>query len=355
MKIRMLAVLPLCALLISSCGSNAGEQEPRRVEVKIVKAADAGNVDAVVYSGTIEAGSATALSFSSAGTIESMAITEGQMVSKGAVLAALDGATQASLLSSARAATVIAVESLTQMEDTYARMESLHSAGSLSETQWIEVETRLAQAKAAVDAARAQEAIAEKGVADVCLRAPFTGYVSEKMADVGGQAAPGVPIVKLYDIDRVKAKFSVGENETGRFRTGDTLRVRIAALQGAVFTGCVRDKGVNADPISRSYEIGVEIENKDHRILPGMLCEVYGGAVADGGGAAAPSQAIMTDYTNRHYVWILADSIAKKRYVSIGGTYGGMTIINEGVSAGDSVITDGRGKVWDGATCTVRQ
>ncbi len=341
------------ALLLAACSGDKTADEPQSPAVKVVLVSSGSDTQGVIYSGTIEETTGTALSFSSTGTIETLNVREGMMVSKGQVLATLDGKTQENMLTSAHSSTVIAREALSQMEDTYERMRLLHEAGSLSETQWIEVETRLAQAKAAVEAAQAQEAIAEKGSSDTRLKAPFAGFVAKKMADIGQQAAPGTPIVKLVDISQVKAKFSVPEQETGSLSIGQTMKVRIATLGNVVFEGTISDKSVSADPVSRSYDVSVLLDNKDRRILPGMLCEVSAAGVSSDGAAAIPSQTVLIDETNRHYVWCITGGKATKKYVTLGGNAGDKIFVTSGLAEGDTVISDGRQKVWEGAPCTI--
>ncbi|MCD8288420.1 MAG: efflux RND transporter periplasmic adaptor subunit [Prevotella sp.] len=351
MKKNIILPAVVIGLLTASCGGSGQPESEREVAVKTVKVSSELSLEGVAYSGTIEEMTGTALSFGSAGTIATMNVREGMTVAKGQVLATLDGKTQANMLASAHSATVIAQQELSRAEDTYGRMKTLHDAGSLAEMKWIEVETSLAQAKAAVEAARAQEAIAAKGSADTNLTAPFAGFVATKMADIGQQVVPGTPVVKLVDIDRVKAKFSVGETEVGSLSVGQTMAVRIATLGGAVFEGRISDKSVSADPISRSYDVSVLIDNSGHRILPGMLCEAAATSATGEKTIAVPSQVVLIDETNRRYVWCVSGGKATKKYVTLGRNAGDKVVVTDGLADGDEVITDGRQKVWEGATC----
>ncbi len=351
MRIKLIFAIAVSGMLLCSCNGNKTADEGQGIAVKVLKVSSVGGADGVVYSGTIEETTGTVLSFSSTGNIATMNVREGMMVSKGQVLATLDGKNQENLLTSARSATDIARQTLAQVEDTYERMRVLHEAGSLSEVQWIEAETRLSQAKASVQAAEAQQAIAEKGASDTNLTAPFSGFVASKMADLGQQVAPGTPIAKLVDIDRVKAKFSVGESEVSSLSVGQSMSVRITTLNHAVFEGKITEKSVSADPISRSYDVTVSLDNKAHDILPGMLCEVFANDTLNGGQITVPSQVVLIDETNRRYVWCLNSGKATKKYVTVGRNVGDNVIITNGIAEGDNVITDGRQKVWEGATC----
>ncbi|MCD8282331.1 MAG: efflux RND transporter periplasmic adaptor subunit, partial [Prevotella sp.] len=311
---KSIFALSFAGVLFCGCSGGGGEKGDASPAVNVFKAVEAGVSESIVYSGTIEAVSGTSLSFSTAGTLATLPVSEGMTVGAGEVLATLDGNNQMNMLLSARSSTTIARESLSQMEDTYARMSTLHAGGSLSEMQWIEVETRLAQAQAAVRAAEAQEAIAEKGVSDTRLTAPFAGFISSKTADVGQQVVPGMAIVKLVSIDKVKATFGVGEGEVSSLSIGEAMSVTVSSLDGAVFTGVITDKSVSADPVSRSYSVSVTIDNKEKRLLPGMICEVAK-AVGEGGKSIViPSRVVQIDEKNSRYVWCVMGGKAARRY-----------------------------------------
>ncbi len=335
------------ALALHSC-AGGNEKKAVAVPVEVYVVEEDALPDAVGYSGTIEATTASSLSFGSAGTLATLLVKEGMLVGAGQLLATLDGTAQQNMLLSAEAAYAMSASSLRQAEDAYARMEQLHTAGSLSDVQWIDVETKLAQAQAAAQAAAAQVAIAEKGVADTRLTAPFAGYISSRSADVGQQVAPGVPIVTLVNIEQVKAKITVPEQEIAAMKVGDTLSVRVASLRATPFVGRISECAVSADALSRSYGVWVLIDNKEHRLLPGMLCEVRAATTAAEAAVAIPAQHILIDFDNRRYVWAVRGGKATQQYISTGATVGNRVVVTAGLSLGDSIVGEGRQKVWEG-------
>ncbi len=339
-------------LLLAACGrSGSGEEQAISVRVSLV--GQSADDEGTSYSGTIEAQTSTSLSFASMGTISSMYAKEGMTVSKGQVLATLDGNTQQNLLLTAQAAKDLSQESLSQAEDAYARMKMLHDAGSITDMQWVDVETKLAQAQASVRAAEAQVAIAEKGVADTRLVAPFSGYVSQKMADVGLQVAPGVPIFSLVNIDQVKAKFSVPESEISNIRVGEPMTIGVSTLPTALFEGTVCEKSVAADPLSRSYDVWLLLTNTGHGLLPGMLCEVKKTSVDGGETVMIEARRVLLNEKNERFVWLMKDGKATRQFITTGANVGRYVVVSSGLSVGDSLITDGSQKVYEGARCVV--
>ena len=142
----------------------------------------------------------------------------------------------------------ISKTALEQAQDTYNRMKELHDDGSLPEMQWIAVENQL---KTAV----ASEAMAKKTLTDTKLYAPFSGYIAEKNAEVGQIAAPGMSVVKLVSIGSVKVKISVPEDDVQRIKKGSSMKIIVPALGNREFSGNVTERGVSADPRSRTYEV----------------------------------------------------------------------------------------------------
>ncbi len=318
------------------------------VKVKTETVSASAAEDRLGYTGTIEEMSGTTLSFAGAGTVRLLAVSEGQSVSKGQLIGEIDATSNTNALVMAKAAAGQARDALSQAQDAYRRMKQLHDSGSLPEMKWVEVETRLSQAQQMVHQAEASEQIARKGLADTRLRAPFGGYIAAKMAEAGQNVMPGVPVVKLVTIDRVKVKLSVPEAEIGRIALGAAVRFKVPSMGSEEFTGKIAEKGVAADPLSRSYEVKAVADNRAHRLLPGMVCDV---SVVSPGSAASvslPANIVQIDTDNRPFVWTLSGGKARKAMITVGGYAGDRILVSSGLRAGDKVIVEGQQKVSNG-------
>ena len=210
--------------------SHKNKQSDNIVNVKTMTANTLGISENSGYPGTIEEVDGTALSFSSAGTIKTLYIHEGQQVSAGQTIGVIDASTSANALTMAKATTNQARESVRQAEDAYRRMKMLHDNGSLPEIKWVEVETKVSQAKQMLTQAQAAEQIARKGLSDTRLKAPFSGYIVGKKAEVGQNVMPGQPIAKLVKIDQVKVKISVPEEDLSRINVGQKITFNVSSL-----------------------------------------------------------------------------------------------------------------------------
>ncbi len=333
-----------CTLLFSGCGGN-NEQNvgPRTVKVKTLTAEAVQSASGQGYSGTIEEVSGSSLSFSSLGTVRNIYVSQGQMVAQGQLIATLDQ-------TSVQSAYDAAVAAKEQALDAQQRLGQLHDSGSLPEIKWVEVQTQVRQAISA-------ENIARKALADTRLCAPFSGYVSEKQAEAGQSVAPGVPIVKLVRIDRVKVVISVPEEEIARIKMGQVLNVEVPALGGKRFEATVAEKGVTADALSRSYGVKGVIANPHRELLPGMIATVsIRDGLSDNGSVSGnvpqamvlPAEIIQIDADNRPFVWVVEEGRAQKVYLQLGANIGDAVQVLGGLEPGVKVICEGQHKVSRG-------
>ena len=327
-------------IVLSSCGHSnpeihGGNTDPVRVKMMTANPLVSAMSDA--YSGTVEAGSSTTLSFSTAGTINQINVTEGQRVAKGQLIGSVDGA-------SAKNAYDIALATLREAQDAYNRMKKLHDANALPEMQWVSVQEKLKQAEAAA-------AIAKKGMGDTDLHSPISGVVAHKLTDVGQMAAPGIPVVEIMDISTLKVKISVTESDLANMKTGDEATITIG---DRTYTGKLVEKGVAANSLSRNYDVKFRITNPDDNLLPGMICNVIVEGITPTQGADSsaeivlPPQAVVLDFDNSSYVWISKNGVAQRKRVEIAGLDSRGIIIKSGLNPTDSVIVEGQQKLSSG-------
>lgn len=361
MKTKMMIVLSVLSMMIISC-SKQKQQEENMVKVKSARVSLTSIEGLESYSGTIEACNGVNLSFAVGGTVKQMNIAEGQRVRAGQLMALLDATTLGNLVTASSATVKQTQAALSQAEklaaqahDTYTRMALLHDNGSLPEIKWEEVKTRYQQAqdavtlaKATVESARAQKNISLKNLRDTRLDAPVAGYIAKKWVEAGQNVAPGQPIVTLVDIRRVKVKINVSEDDIARIQVGQKFRFRVSSLEDAMFTACVTEKGVAADPVTRSYEVKAIADNVDGKILPGMICDVFVQPLTATSAITLPANIIQIDVDNRPFVWTVVGGMACKTMVMLGQSVGDRVQIVGGLSSQDQVIIEGQQKVCNG-------
>ncbi|MDE6079955.1 MAG: efflux RND transporter periplasmic adaptor subunit [Duncaniella sp.] len=321
-------------LLVSSCGHKDETKEvaPVRVETQVMS--ESAVATGRTYSGVIEESNGTVLSFKIPGTLTHLAVEEGQFVTKGQLIGEVDAASLQSNVKIAEAAQATA-------QDTYNRMKMLHDANALPDMKWVEVENSLAAAKSATQ-------IARNALGDARIYAPTSGYISQKLADAGSTVAPGVPVVKLVEINPVKINISVSEDEISAIGDKTEANITVSALGNYTATAKLSDKGMVADPLSRTYTVKFTCDNPDKKMLPGMLCNVTLTDNETHHELVLPVGAVLLDSDNNTFVWLDEGGKSVKRPVKLGGYTNNGVIIAEGISKGESVIVKGMQKVSEG-------
>ena len=334
MKIIRTILTMMVLVALCSCGEKkqAAQEQTVRVKVQQIQAEAVNGEQG--FSGTIEEASGASLSFASAGTIKRIYVSAGQTVGAGQLIAELDPTTMQN-------AYTISKTALEQAQDTYNRMKELHDGGSLPEMQWISIENQL---KSAV----ASEAMAKKSLADTKLYAPFSGFIASKDAEIGQNAIPGMSIVKLVSIGNVKVKISVPEDDIQRISKGSSMKIIVPALGNRQFEGRVSERGVSADPRSRTYEVKATINNHDGQLLPGMICQAFTNYMQGATGVFVPANLVQLDSDNKTFVWVVNGGKALKREIFISGETAQGAQVSGGLSDGDQLIVAGQQKVSNG-------
>lgn len=334
MKSKLLLVMGITFALLSSCKQKDKDETPVPIRVEILSVTESPVNGGRSYSGVIEESSGTTLSFKAPGTISQLNVAEGQRVNKGQLIASLDG-------SSLRSNYEIAKSTLATAQDTYNRMKVLHDAKALPEMKWVEVSNSLSAAKSACQ-------IAQNALNDTHIYAPFSGVISQKYADAGSTVAPAVPVVKLVEISPVKASIAVAENEIGDFEKGTVAEISVEALNSETFEGTLIEKGVAADPLSRTYNVKFLCNNPNGKLLPGMLCTVVRKGAEGSKGIVVPMGCVLLDDQNNSFVWLAKNGKAEKRVISLGAYTPDGVIVESGLAPGEEVIVSGQQKVSNG-------
>lgn len=272
--------------VLSGCsGSQKEGRDSKEIPVEIVKVAKTVPADTRNYVGTVEEVVSSSISFQVMGNVERVLVGEGQKVREGQLLAVLDKATLENAYNASAA-------SLRQAEDAYARMRTLHENKSLPDMKWVEVESKLEQA-------RSMERISRKNLEDRNLYAPFGGVIGKRMVEAGENVQPGQPVFSLLRIETVNVKIAVPENPSGA-------------------------------------------------LLPGMVCDVRLSGEESVPAITLPNNAVLIANDGGRFVWKIVDGKAKATPVRTGDLTERGLFILEGLNEGDIVVIGGYQKISEG-------
>ncbi len=304
------------------------------LSVDIEQAVSYGGSLQATYSGVVEARRTTPLSFATMGTVTEVLVEEGESVSKGQLLAKLNSA-------SAADAYQIALLKQKQAEDAYRRLKPMKENGTLPEIKWVEVETGLNQAIAAVS-------LAQKNSQDCALYAPEEGVVGTKNLVPGMNVIPANTVADLLDIKSVYIKIPVSEDEISLFRKGDTATIQITALHSTL-KGTIKEIGVSADLISHAYPVKIEVQNTGGAIKPGMICSVRVSVRDNRSGFLVSNKALQKAPDNTSFVFIENGGKAEKVSVQTLALIDNKVLVKGELPPGANVIVSGQQKLNNGS------
>lgn len=347
----------------------------------------------VCASGSVEANVTALTAFQIGGRVAHVYVEEGQFVHKGQLLAELDATdyrnamdAAAGELAAAKAAVLQATNgprsqeleqariNFERAQDEYQRMKYLYDHQSLPandfhkfEAAFLDAQQRYNMAKegtrseeklateAQAEAARAQLSESQKHLKDSRLRAPISGFIGMKRVDVGDTVAPGTPVFSVLDLDPVKVRVGVPEDEIGIVREGARAVVSVPSLNNQQFQGTVHTVAVSADLTSRTFATEILVPNPAHLLRAGMVTEsrVYGSRFVDG--LTVPALAVVQDPRGVSLVYVYDSTRGRVfgRRVDPGALVDGEVEIRNGLRETDQIVVAGQQNVHEGSSVQV--
>jgi RND family efflux transporter MFP subunit len=330
--------------------------------------------------GTVRARTIAAVAPQVMGTITSFLVSEGSRVEKGALLATIDDAeikAQAAAAEGSVAEALAAREETeraiaqaeagkTLAEKTYERFAKLHEERVVTRQEFEEVEAkrtvaakeyersleRRAQVTARIVQARGRADAANAMLSRTKVTAPFAGVVSEKKADAGSMAVPGMPLLTLEDTRRYRLEAAVAETHLSRLSVGSKAQVVLDSVPDRILPATVSEIVPVVDPASRTFLAKADVS------APGLRTGMYGRLRFSAGREtvlAAPRKAVFRAEGFDGVFVVTPDNVARLVMVKTGQRMGDRIEILSGVDPGSRVAVSALDRLADGARVEVRK
>jgi len=312
------------------------------------------------------------------GTVTQVLFDEGDHVKVGQVMARLDDTAQRAALAQAQAQLQSAQAVLMQDEAQLAqykrdvkRAEDLVTRHLVSEQETEQARTQVDTGSALAQSQRKQIELAAANVRaaqvqlDYCtVRAPFTGVIIAKAAQVGEIVSPfsagggftRTGIGTLVDMDSLEIEVDVNEAYINRVEPGQPVISVLNAYPDWRIPSHVVAIIPTADRSKATVKVRIGFDTRDARIVPDMGVRVsFEEKMAAGAarqerppGVLVPADALRKD-GNEDVVFVLQDGRARRRAVTVGGGSGDSRQVLAGLSPGESVIVDAPADLKDDA------
>jgi len=362
-KTLILAALAAATLFAGvACKKPASTADPSAqafgaAPVRVFKVLRARITEKITYTGTVEAWNKINITPEVGGKIALIHVQAGDRVVRGQLLAELETDSIRLQLKQAEAGVAVAEASHADALRNKERMDRLIKESAVSEQQREKVQLGFDSAVAQLEQARAGLNLARHALDVSIMRAPFSGVIASKNAEVGdvinpmmggfGGGAGGV--LTLMDYSRVKLVVAVSSEDIGRIRKGQEAVLRAGSFPGRDFRGSVNVVNLTADPLSKKFGVEVVIANGDGALRPGTFGDLVFEVQSHENALVVPQTAILENA----YVFVVDGGKAAKKTVALGIQNTTMVEILDGLAEGDAVVVEGNFGLEEGAAVQV--
>lgn len=360
-KTKILMLLMLVSILWScqppgreSDSPDSAEQSFGAALVKVHEVKRARISEKIFYTGQIEAWREISITPDVGGKIAAIHVAEGDRVSTGQLLAELDTRTAGLQLDQARAGLAVAEANHKDAQRNKERMERLSQEKAVSEQQYEKIMLAFEAAEAQLQQARAAANLAEHQLDVSLMKAPFSGVISAKNAEVGDIVNPmmgGRGVLTLVDYSRVKIAIDVSLDDIVRIKKGQPVILTVSAFLEKAFEGRVSVVNPAADPMSKKFRVEVSVNNPELILRPNTFGEVTFEVTTHEDALTIPQKAVLED----RFVFVAKGNKAERREVVLGLQNSTSVEILSGISEGEMVIVEGNYGLDDGVEIEIKE
>ena len=209
------------------------------------------------------------------------------------------------------------------------------------------LDQQVQSAKANVEAAEAQFALAKQAISDAEIRSPFTGKLSGKPAQVGAFVGAGSPVAHLIGSDGAYFEGEISESDISKIKIGNVVEVSVDAFASKKLQGLITAVSPQGQQVGRLFKVRVQITGNLVGLQPGMFARGSVILRTVSGATVVPTTAIV-QRGKESFVFLSKDGKAKMVKVVEGLKKDGVVQVS-GVSVGDQLIIAGQSMLTDGS------
>lgn len=387
---RWATVPVLCALLLTGCSGDKGQEKKEVRSISVATVSEAAYTDTLNLSGNVTPVETANLSFKLAGKLKDVYVREGDFVEMGQKVAEL-GMEDYSLQMQVAQAQFRAADAqyatakmqvdtdapskiaqakaqLVLTQKTYNRVKVLYEAQAVSQSDLDEISAKLAadsetyyqalegknMAVAQMEAAGAQKdqaaAAADKAardLTDTALNSPMSGVILKKIMNGGETAAAGYPVVVIGRTDEVYIEVGISDEQINEIKQGQKADVSVYGIETA-FEGSVAEIGALADSNTRTFTVKIRVKNPNGMLKPGMIANVLLHTGSQQAVLIPLDSVLQRADGSVVYVYDSAGGSVKRKIVTTGEIRGNSIEILTGLEFGEQIVTEGQFLLYDG-------
>ncbi len=344
--IRLFATLAVALAFFTGChgGEEAKGAETSEIpQVQVAKPVVADIPISLQYTANVQAiFQERAVPEDVSGYLTSVDFENGQFVQKGQILASIDKSPYIQKLEEAREQLAEASAEVHNHELLVERYGMMLKSKLIAQQDFDNQETALEVAQAKLKHARDQQNLA-KVYLDFCdIRAPFTGYTTDRLLDPGQYISPqGPPVALVQKIDTLRVFIDVIEHDIPLVKIGQEVEIQVDAFPTRVFPGTVTYIAQAVAPDTRTMRLEADIPNKDGGLRSGMYANVRVVVGHIKGAILVPDTALATS-TRGAAVFPVKDGRMERAPVELGYDLGRFVQVTSGLDPSQDIVIAGR-------------
>jgi HlyD family secretion protein len=300
------------------------------------------------------------------GRLSELRVEEGSVVREGETIARLESIDYEASVRRAEAAVLRAEADLGEYVRQLRLSEDLAAQKIVAVDQRDAAASRVKIAEAAVAQAEADLAYAEAQLQNTFIRAPFSGVVVKKMAEVGESVAPIPPgvnistssgaIVALADLATLEVEADVAEANVAKVKNGQPAEVTVEAIPDRRYRAVLRQVIPTADRTKATVMVKVTILDKDKDLKPEMSAKVTflepekkgpSPASATAPVVLVPRESVVSR-DGKPTVFLVREGKAQARAILLGTERKDQVIVKEGLAGGETLVARPQDDLRDG-------
>ena len=355
--LRVTSVSTLLVLALAGCGKDE-KQAPPALPVTVADVTSETVPIYLEYVGTTQSVQTVDINARVEGFLIKRAFKDGADLEDGALLFVIDPRPFEASLQQAQAQLAEDRASLAYAQEQVRRFKPIVEKEYITKDTYDGYVTKAAEAQAAVEADMANVTQAKLNLSYCTMYAPFAGRIGRRYVDVGnlvGAAGAPTKLATMVQLDPMYVYFSVAERDIPQIfeeHSKNDLTVSIILPDETKHPEDGKIDFINneVDVNTGTMEMRALVPNGSETMLPGQFVKVQLLLKEQPGALLVPQKAI-GEFQGQQFVYVVgAGNKVEYRNVTPGPNYNDLTVIENGVKAGEKVITEGLQKVKPGMT-----
>ncbi|TVR80865.1 MAG: efflux RND transporter periplasmic adaptor subunit [Chitinophagaceae bacterium] len=293
--------------------------------------------------GLVQADLNISLSAEMSGAVRNINVREGDYVRKGQLLVRQNEENIRNSIAEVESALELATT-------TYERQKNLWAENIGSEIQYLQAKNQKESLEKNLNTLNTQLNMLN-------IKSPIDGYIDEVFVKIGDVLSPGTPVVRIVNLENVYVRADVPERFLTSVKKGDNVKVRFPLINKEE-NAAISSVGQFINPGNRTFKIDIQLKNEEGLLKPNLLSVVRIMDYFSKDAIVIPTR-LVQQYFDEEFVYVRKmdgqQSLAEKRNIVSGKTYGGITEILEGLTDEDMLIDAGFRDIADGQKIRVNK